>query len=54
MAMMMFSNGLKEDSRDITELKTVATLKAYGTTKRPVAQRPEMLREAQTIGEKLA
>ena len=33
-------------------IETIATLKAYGTTKRPVAQRPDLLREAQIIGEK--
>jgi len=35
-------------------IETIATLKAYGTTKRPVAQRPDLLREAQIIGEKIA
>jgi len=36
------------------QIETVATLKAHGTTKTPVAQRPDLLREAQAIGEKLA
>ena len=35
-------------------IETVAALKAYGTTKRPVAQKSELLREARIVGEKLA
>lgn len=35
-------------------VETVAALKVCDTTERPVAQRPDLLREAQSVGESLA
>lgn len=35
------------------QVKTVATLKAYDTRKRPVGRRPELLSRARAIGERL-
>lgn len=44
---------IRETLKRYYRIETVATLKAHDTTRRPVADRPELLREAQAIGESL-
>jgi len=44
---------IKETFKRYYGIETIAVLRAYNTTKTPVAQRPESLREAKAIGEKM-
>ncbi|MFB0523592.1 MAG: flavodoxin family protein [Candidatus Bathyarchaeia archaeon] len=45
---------LKQTFKRYYQVETVAALKAWNTTKKPVNQRPDLLRKAKDLGENLA